>query len=70
MFCLFKLCQELTKSSLTIYNFYSLPYYLMGKFLISLFNDTFKALYPHVGLSKIYVNKVLKLLYLHAWKQK
>ena len=28
----------------------------MGKFLIALFNDTFKAVYPHVGLSKIYVN--------------
>lgn len=75
MFCLFKMCQELSKFSLTIYNFYSLPYYLIGRILIALFNetfkevyphgfthDTFKAVHPHGGLSKIYMNNVLKLL--------
>lgn len=62
MFCLFKTCQELSKFSLTIFNFYSLSDYHIGRILIALFNDTFQAVYPHVDLSKIYMNNVLKLL--------
>ena len=63
MFCLFKMCQELSKFSLTIFNFYSLPDYHIGRILIALFNDTLQKQFTLiVDLSKIYMNNVLKLL--------